>query len=100
MENDREKAIVEFNNRGSKIFQQLYDQFSQSVQTLNRDQDDNVFQLQANKHISTLDRRLNWLATELIGKYRVLNRTDSLNPVFTDRIKIMLREFHQKIRLF
>ena len=90
--------IVDFDNKAKKIFFSLYEKFTESAKQLDREKDDNVFQLQQSKYLNTLKTQLENLAQELLNKNSSLKNINLLNKKLRDEINAYLNEFRQKSR--
>lgn len=96
--NEFAQEIVDFENKAKKIFFSLYEKFAESAKQLDREKDDNVFQLQQGKYLNTLKTQLENLAQELLNKNSSLKNINLLNKKLRDEINAYLNEFRQKSR--
>jgi hypothetical protein len=99
MEREFEQLSVEFNTKAQKLFTSIYEKFRLSAKKLDRQKDENVFQLQLGKCLNTLKSELEGVAYELLTGNKSIRNTDYCNKVLKDNINIYLREFQQKARL-
>jgi flagellar biosynthesis component FlhA len=95
---DISQILVDFNEKGKKIFFSLYDQFRQTAKRLDRTKDNNVFQQQEGKYLATLKHQLESLAVEMMNKNKTIENTSQLNKKLTDTVNQFLSEFQQKSR--
>ena len=98
MDRGPELVISEFTIKAQKLFMFAYGKFRLSTKKLDRQNDDNVFQLQLGKYLNTLKSELEGVASELLRSNPTEN-IDHCNKLLKDKIDIYLREFRQKARL-
>ena len=67
MKEDIEMIIAEFDNIAAKIYSDLFLQFSESIQRINREKEENIFKMQAAKFIDTLKYLLDDQVRNLLG---------------------------------
>ena len=91
------QILIEFNDKAKKIFFSLYDKFKESAKKLDRTKDNNVFQQQEGKYLSTLRFQLESTAQECLNKTRSPDKSE-LNKKLTNEITMYLNEFRQKTR--
>jgi len=96
--NEFAQEIVDFDNKAKKIFFSLYEKFAESTKQLDRKKDDNVFQQQQSKYLSTLKTQLENLAQDLLNKKSSVKNINLLNKKLRDEINAYLNEFRQKSR--
>lgn len=94
-----EQLSVDFSTKAQKLFTSTYERFRLSTKKLDRQKDENVFQLQLGKYLNTLKSELDSLASELLNRNASIKNIDYCNKVLKDNISIYLREFRQKARL-
>ena len=99
MDSGFEQLSVDFNVQAQKLFMSTYENFRMCTRKLDRQGDENVFQLQVEKYMTTLKLQLESVAHELLKKYKGIKNIDHCNNLLTDKISIYLREFRQKARL-
>ncbi|HET9747559.1 MAG TPA: hypothetical protein VFP97_17705 [Chitinophagaceae bacterium] len=99
MDREFEQLSVNFNTKAQKVFTSIYEKFRLSVKKLDRQKDENVFQLQMGKYLNTLKSELEGVAYELLTSHKSIRNTDLCNKVLKDYINIYLQEFRQKARL-
>jgi hypothetical protein len=90
--------IVEFNNKASKIYSQLSEQFSISVRNIDRKKDENVFKMQVAKYSYELKNRLGECAGKIITA-DPLHR-EQIAGIMTARMNFYLQEFIQRCKSF
>jgi len=91
-------VINEFNTKASPIFLSHYKEFLTTVEKLEREKDDNVFQLQQAKYVQTLKNQLEYLAQSILNKHQSMRGVNLLNKKITEEITQYLNEFRQKSR--
>jgi len=97
MKEDFEKVIVEFNNTAAKIYSILFRQFSKSIRGLNRNEEENVFNMQAAKFADSLKYQLE----EQVKKVLEVSDAeihDQLQSACSARIHFYLQEFQIKCK--
>lgn len=99
MDSGFEQLSVDFTAKAQKLFISTYEQFRLSTKKLDRQRDENVFQLQVEKYLTTLRLQLEGIAHELLTRNEVIKNIDHCNKTLRDKINIYLREFRQKAKL-
>ena len=94
-----EQLSVDFATKAQKLYTSTYERFRQSTKNLDRQKDENVFQLQLGKYLDTLKSELESFANELLTRNKTIKNMDHCNSVLKDSINIYLQEFRQKARL-
>lgn len=94
-----EQLSVDFSTKAQKLFTSTYERFRLSTKKLDRQKDENVFQLQLGKYLNTLKSELDSMASELLNRNASIKNIDYCNKVLKDNISNYLREFRQKARL-
>lgn len=61
-------TIVRFDSRAAKIYSTLFEQFSASVRSINRNRDENVYKMQAAKFAEILKDRLAEQAKKILDR--------------------------------
>lgn len=99
MDREFDQLSVDFNTKAQKLFSSVYEKFRLCTKRLDRQKDENVFQLQLAKYLDTLKSELESVASELLGRNKTIRNIDYCNKVLKDNINIYLQEFRQKARL-
>ena len=99
MDRRLEQLSVDFTTKAQKLFTSTYERFRLSTKMLDRQKDENVFQLQLGKYLYALKSELESLASELLTRNKTINNIDHCNNLLKDNINIYLQEFRQKARL-
>ena len=94
-----EQLSNDFSVKAQNLFISTYEKFRLSAKRLDRQRDENVFQLQLGKYLTTLKSQLESLAYELLTRNKAIKNIDHCNKVLRDNINIYLKEFRQKARL-
>lgn len=94
-----EQISVEFTIKAQNLFISTYERFRLSVKKLDRQRDENVFQLQLGKYVVTLRSHLESIAYDLLAKNKEIKHSDRFNRVLRNQVNIYLIEFRQKARL-
>ncbi len=98
MNKEYEQFSLEFTTKAQKLFIFTFEQFRDSTKKLNRQKDENVFQLQVGKFVATLKQQLENIAIEIMKKNSSLKNSSLCNKILTDHIKNYLNEFRRKSR--
>ena len=98
MQNDLNRAMVEFNNSASKLFAMLFQKFENTIASVNRGQHDNTFQQLQGKFIYTFKMQMENMAQQLIEKNSSINEVDRLKKKLSGAIKDYLDEFLRKAK--
>ena len=99
MEREFEQISADFTTKAQKLFISTYEKFRLTTKKLDRQKDENVFQLQLGKYLNTLRSQLESIAHELVFKSKTIKNIGQCNKILGDSIAIYLREFRQKARL-
>lgn len=99
MDRGFEQLSVDFGLKAQKLFISTYEAFRLSAMKLDRQRDENVFQMQLGKYLNTLKSQLEGIAWELLTKNKAIKNIGHCNKLLADKIKIYLAEFRQKARL-
>lgn len=99
MESGFEQLISVFTIKAQKLFAFTYEKFRFSTRMLDRQKDENVFQMQLGKYLRTLKLQLESLASEMMTRTTSKKNMDQCNKLLKDKIDIYVREFRQKAKL-
>lgn len=99
MDGGFEQISVDFTVQAQKLFMSTYEKFRICTKQLDRQRDENVFQLQLEKYMTTLKVQLESIAHELLTRNKTIRNIDHYNNLLKEKIAIYLREFRQKARL-
>ena len=99
MDRGLEQLSVAFTTKAQKLFISTYEKFRLSSKKLDRQKDENVFQLQLGKYLKSLKLELENTAFELLSRNKTIKNMAYCNKFLRDMISIYLREFQQKARL-
>ena len=99
MDRGFEQLTVDFSTKAQRLFTSTYEKFRLSTKGLDRQKDENVFQLQLGKYMDTLRSELESVAYELLVRNNKIKNIEHCNKILKDNINIYLREFWQKARL-
>jgi len=99
MKKEYEELSAEFTIKAQKLFIFTYEKFRDSTRNLDRQKDENVFQLQVGKFLATLNQQLEQIANELLRKNKAIKNADQDSMVLKNQINIYLAEFRQKAKL-
>jgi hypothetical protein len=97
--NDLRIAYAEYNQEASRIFFGLFNEFRNEADDLERDGDENVFQLLRAKYTAVLKQRLERSANLLIAGCNAAEAQGRLRISVTEKIKYFLKEFTRKSEL-
>ena len=98
MDRGFEQISVDFTTTAQKLFISSYEKFRLAVKDLDRQKDENVFQLQLGKYLNTLRTQLESVADELLARNKTIKDISHFNKFLRDKIAIYLNEFQQKAR--
>lgn len=98
MDRGFEQISVDFTITAQKLFISTYEKFRQAAKDLDRQKDENVFQLQFGKYLNTLRSQLESVADELLARNQTIKDISHCNKFLRDKISIYLNEFQQKAR--
>ena len=99
MDRGSEQLSVEFTTKAQRVFSSTYEKFRLSTRKLDRQRDENVYQLQLGKYLNSLKSELGSLANELLTRNESIKNIGHCNKVLKDEINIYLQEFRQQARL-
>ena len=89
---------VEFNNKASATYFDLYQKFVRESARLDREKDNNVFNRMQGQYLYTLRMRLDDIAKTMLDKYKSLTGKIPLQKILTERINIYINEFLAKVQ--
>jgi hypothetical protein len=98
MDRGFEQISLDFTVHAQQLFMSTYEKFRMCTKKLDRQRDENVFQLQVEKFMVTLKIQLESIAHDLLMKNKGVRNIDNCNKFLRDRIMIYLKEFVQKTR--
>ena len=98
MKNDVEQNCIEFHNRADEMFFSLCNEFVHSVELLDRQKDENVFQQLQGKYGFQLKQRLQYIAGDIINTAGEGVRMSELNLALSHCIEEYEKEFMQKAK--
>ena len=96
MHKDIDELSVEFNFKAKEAFYLVFTKFNNKVAELNRQDDENVFQMTRAQFGYGLKAELEKIAKSIIEKSRELKDIDQLKRNLTNRIHDYLQEFMMK----
>ena len=99
MDRGLEQISVDFTIKAQTLFISTYEKFRLSSKRLDRQKDENVFQLQLGKYLRSLRSELENTAYELLTRNKTIKNVGYCDKFLRDMIAIYLREFQQKARL-
>ena len=95
MTEDFDTALVEFENIATKIYHRIWSQFAEYVRTIDREEEQNVFRMQASKFADALKQSLN----EEVKKALSISHSKNLNKLdaaLSARVDYYIGQFHVK----
>lgn len=98
MKNDIEKNCIEFHYRAKELFFNLYNSFTKSIEPLNRQIDENVFQQLQGKFALQLKQQLNFIAGNILDNAKEVSNYTELNQILSHHIEEYEKEFLQKTK--
>jgi hypothetical protein len=96
MEQDIRLTYSEFNAQATRNFFSLFNEFSAAAENLDRDSNENVFQLLRGKYLAMLKQKLDKLANLLINKSEKPETMGRLRINFSEQITYFQKEFTRK----
>lgn len=99
MDRGPEQVISDFTTKAQKLFTFNYEKFRLSTKKLDRQKDENVFQLQLGKYLNSLKSELESVANELLNRNDAIRNIHHCHKLLKEKIDIYLREFRQKAKL-
>jgi hypothetical protein len=92
---DSKEIIILFNNTAAKIYLNLFKQFSESIGSINRYEEENVFRMQMAKFIDTLKYRLEDQVKKIleVSDPQIHNQ---LQAALSEKVNYYLQEFQLK----
>ena len=96
MENVSRIIYAVFHEEANKIFFSLLHEFERNVDILDRERNENVFQLQKGKYASILRRNLEQMAMQIISKYKGVEYPDRIRKELTEGVSYYIKEFSRK----
>jgi hypothetical protein len=98
MDKDFNQLSIEFDTKARPVFFALFHAFEQTVQTVNRQKNENYFQQLQSQYASTLKSQLGDIAKELIFKNGSLVEVQQLQHSLYSAIDHYTKEFLQKAK--
>jgi hypothetical protein len=96
MHRDIDELGIEFNFQAKETYYSLYVRFTNVARALNRDKDENVFQLTRSQYCHAMKSELEKIAMSVIEKNLELQDVTQLKRNLTNRINDYLQEFMMK----
>jgi hypothetical protein len=98
MEKDFGNIISKFRDLSSKMSEMIYDDFKRKVKKLDRQKDENVFQLLQARYINELDKQLQQAAEKMVQENNKYSNLKLLRNELANQSSYILSEFLQKAR--
>jgi len=96
MHRDIDEVGVEFNFQAKEAFYSLYGRYTNAAKKLNREKDENVFQLTRAQYCHAMKAELEKIAMSVLEKNAELQEITQLKRNLTNRINDYLQEFMMK----
>ena len=96
MQQDITMVYSKFNEEASRLFYSTFNEFRGKVGSVNRNGDENYFQLIKSHFSEQLNSRLNHLALDMIDQYPQSSFRIQLQRSLSQSIDYYLEEFHKK----
>lgn len=96
MENDSRMIYSVFREEANKIFFSLLHEFQQKMDLIDRNQNENVYQMQRGNYISKVRKNLEHIALNIISQYKAVEYPDRIRKELTEGIKYYIKEFSRK----
>ncbi len=97
MERDIEVLASQFRNEAASLFRLVFEQFERSVQKLNRQHDENVFQQMKGHHAQKLKEQLQQVAEKTLDRLQGYVSKNTLRLELTRQVAYYVLELHLKI---
>ena len=98
MEKDFGNIISKFRDLSSKISEMIFDDLKRKVKKLDRQKDENVFQLLQARYINELEKQLQQEAEKMVQENNKYSNLKLLRNELTNQASYILSEFLQKAR--
>jgi hypothetical protein len=96
MQQDITMVYSKFNEEASRVFYSTFNEFRGKVGSVNRNGDENYFQLIRAHFLEQLNKRLNDIALDLIHQFPESSFRNQLQRSLSQSIDYYLEEFHKK----
>jgi hypothetical protein len=96
MHRDIDELGIEFNFKAKEVYYSMCTQFTNATRELNRERDENVFQLARSRYCQAMKTELEKVALSVIERNQELQRITELKRNLTNRIQDYLEEFMMK----
>ncbi len=93
-------SYLKFNEEASKIYFLVVEEFQQKVKSLNRDGNENLFQLIRSQYAQILNGRLSQLASSITNDCQNPDLKNSLPGGLYQNISYFLNEFDKKANAY
>lgn len=100
MQEETGQAYAKFNDEAARIFFALFNEFLFKVQAINREGNENLFQLIKSHYSEKLNLGLHGLASDLIADCQNPDLKNSLHSGLSQHIIYYLNEFDKKANAF
>jgi hypothetical protein len=94
MKEDVENAVVEFTNYAAKMYSSVFNQFNNSIRSINRAEEENVFKMQLSKYSFELKKHLEQHVKSLADSHPTAYK--QIESVLSEKITYYLQAFWQK----
>jgi len=98
MENDIGMLISKYRDLSSKISEMIYDDFKKNVERLDRQTDENVFQLLQARYINELEKQLHQEVEKIVAKNNTNINVTLLRYELGNQASYILSEYLQKAK--
>jgi hypothetical protein len=98
MENDMGVIISRYRDLSSRISEMIYADFKKSVERLDRQRDENVFQLSQARYIQELEKQLHNEVEKMVEKHKSNANLNLLRHELGSQASYILAEFLQKAK--
>ena len=95
MKEDTDKTIVEFNNEAARLYGHVFDQFENSVRNIDRNNEENVFQMRVSKFSLELKKQLEQHVKKILESSDS-KMNEQLQAALSVKVSYYLRQFMQK----
>ena len=96
MANNSRIIYAVFHEEANKMYFSLLHEFKRNIDLIDRNRNENVFQLQKGKYISMLKKNLEGIAMQIINQYKEVEFPDRIRRELTEGINYYIKEFSRK----
>lgn len=96
MENNPRIIYTVFHEEANKMYFSLLQEFKRKIDLIDRDRNENVFQMQKGQYLSKIRENLEKIAMQIINQYKEVEYPDRIRRELTEGISYYVKEFSRK----